>query len=653
MDAFLRLSSFIINGMKFFRIIFSFGIGFAASIFLALTFFGYSTFDSLVDHLFLLLVPAIAIGLTLHQAFPSLSAWTKRIHAQFTIPYYLLSFLFALKLTYGLVGYLQAPLRTPYNMAVFTAVSITFGCVIGYYYVKRAANSFLNNGFLSKPLNILLVLLLPIFTAAILYGSAQFPSMFVWEYVTVPQEWTALFFIVAISAGVWSLAALEFWNQTARRLKTQRQVAGLHNFINQNLPGLYAGGMFFIVQAILARAINHPALTYNTVLFEADAGPWMEILASPEGGSVGRAVHPLSLLIIRPLIRLVAGIMGEHYALGGMLVTSAIAGLCVFMVWLFVKCATDSKTYAFLFAILLGSTATHLLFGSLTENYIFGAASLIFFFLLLQANEKRFSVLVPAGLLLFGITITNIAQGMIGLFFNKFGFRRLAQYGVTVLAFGVLLTTFVEVVTPGRQGLFFVPADISFEMNFVSSDQGNLSDPMRLSDPESISRKLQVVIRSTLLYGFVGPKPIEAVSEKPPFPTIDLKTYDVRTKVLAPYKSIARLAPAVWLLLLASGFLLFIKNIRTSKHTPLMLGLLGAIAFNLLLHLFYGTEIFLYTSYWVYAFVLFLALAFSGFAHKPWIQWGLFFVVLMFMVNNFWFIFTIQQALSPFYAAVP
>lgn len=411
--------------------------------------------------------------------------------------------------------------------------------------------------------------------------------------------------------------------------------------------------MFFILQAILARAINHPALTYNTVLFEADAGPWMEILASPEGGSVGRAVHPLSVITIRPLIRLVAGMMGDHYALGGMLVTSAVAGLCVFMVWLFVKRATDSKTYAFLFAILLGSTSTHLLFGSLTENYIFGAASLIFFFLLIQSNETRFSVLVPAGLLLFGITITNIAQGIIGLFFNKFGFRRLIQYGVTVLAFGVLLTVLVSVFNPGKQGLFFVPADISFEMNFVSSDQGNLSDPMRLSDPTSISRKLQVVTRSVLLYGFIAPKPIEAVSEKPPFPTIDLKTYDIRTKTLAPYKGIARLAPVVWLLLLASGFLLFLKNFRTSQHTPLMLGLLGAIAFNFLLHLFYGTENFLYTSYWVYAFVLFLALAFSEFAHKAWIQWGLFAVVLMFMVNNFWFIFTIQQALAPFYAAVP
>jgi len=643
--------------MNFFHIIFSLLMGFAASLFLALTFLGYSTVDSPIDRLFLLLVPALAIGLILYQAFPSLSAWTQRIRAQFTnpqstIPHYLLAFLFALKLTYGLVGYLQDPLRTPYNMALFTAVSITFGCVIGYYLFQRAANSLLNNGFLSKPLNILLVLILPIFAAVVIYGSAQFPSMFVWDYITVPQEWTALFFIVAISAGVWSLAILEKFEQGAwfEALRQSRFVS----FLSQNLPGLYASGMFFIVQAILARAFNHPALTYNTVLFEADAGPWMNILASPESGVVGRAVHPLSLIIIRPLIRLVAGIMGEYYALGGMLVTSAIAGLCVFMVWLFVKRASNSSTYALVFAMMLGSTATHLLFGSLTENYIFGAASLVFFFLLIQSNETRFSVLVPAGLLLFGITVTNIAQGMIGLFFNKFGFRRLVQYGVTVLVAAAMLNILANVLYPNKQGFFFIPSDLAFEMNFVSAERaGVLSDPMRLSEPESIPRKFQVVTRSVLLYGVVGPKPLEVVSDKPPFPTIDLKTFDVRTGGFAPYKGLSKLPVVVWVALLAGGFFLFVKNFRTSKHTPLMLGLLGALAFNILLHLFYGTELFLYTSYWVYALVLFVALAFSEFAEKSWLQWGMVLGVLVLMANNYWFIFTIQQALTPFYAAAP
>lgn len=629
--------------MKLSRIVFSALTGLAASFFLAVTFFGYSTFDSLIDRLALILVPALAIGLTLHQTLPSLSAWTARIRSLFAIPYYLLGFLFSLKLIYGLVGYLQDSLRTPYNMVLFTAFSVTLGSVIGYYLFKRAAHSLLNKGFLSKPLNIILVLALPVLVSAVIYGSAQFPSMFLWEYVTVPQKWTVLFCVTALLAGIWSLVVLEKLEHSAYFEKIKRSSFIL--FLSQNLPGLYAGGMFFLVHAILARTLNHPALSYNTVLFEADAGPWMEILASPESAAINRSVHPLSLIIIRPLIRLVSGMMGDHYALGGMLVVSAIAGLCVFLTWLFVKRATDSETYAFLFAILLGVTASHLLFGSLTENYIFGAAALILFFLLIQAGEKRFSVLVPAGLLLFGITITNIAQGIIGLFFNKFSFRRLIQYSILLLAIGVLLTVSTGILYPKAQTLFFVPADLAFEFNFVRSSQQSFTD--------RLLEKFEVASRTMFLYGAVGPRPIEAVSEKPPHPTIDLKTFDVRTGALAPYKGLANIPLALWLVLLAGGFLMFIKNLRTSKHKSLMLGLLGALGFNFLMHLFYGTELFLYTSYWIYALVFFIALALSDFAEKNWLQWGIAILLFALMANNFNFIYNIFRALAPFYASVP
>jgi hypothetical protein len=630
----------------------SLSIGFAASYFLAVTFFGLADFGDWLDRLFLILVPALAIGILLFQTFPFLSVWTVRIRSQFNLLYYLLGWLISLKLAYGFVGFFQGPLRTPFSMVVFTAFFITLGSVFGYYFIQGSAKFLHSGGFLSKPLNFLLVIALPVFVAVTIYGSLQFPSMLVWDYITVPQKWTAMFFLVAVSAGVWSLAVLDFWSQTARRLNIQQQTIGLYEFLSKNLPGLYAGGMFFLINLIIARALNHPALSYNSVLFEADAGPWMNILAGPEVGAV-RSVHPLSLVIIRPLVRLVSSPMGEYYELGGMLVTSAIAGLCVFMAWLFVKRATDSKTHAFLFAILLGSSSAHLLFGSLTENYIYGAASLILFFLLIQAGEQRFAVLLPAGILLFGITISNIAQGVIGLLFNKFGIRRLLQFCISILALGVLLTIFTGIVHPGKQGFFFLPADIAFELNFVSSAPGRLSDPMSLSEPESIVRKLTVVARSTLLYGILGPTPIEAISDKPPFPTIDLKTFDVRTGGFAPYRGIAKLPVILWLALLAGSLLMFVKNFRTSAHTPLLLGLLGAFGFNVLLHLFYGTELFLYSSYWVYALVFFCGLALSNFADNTWFQWGLAIIVLAVMVNNAWFIFAVQQALAPFYAAAP
>lgn len=628
--------------MKVLRAVLSLLIGSAVSYFLAVTFFNYSGYSSNVDRLFLTVVPALAIGTLLFEIFPVASQWTKRIWARYSFLYYLLGFLLSLTFTYGTVGFLNEALHTSFDMAMFTVVSITLGSVVGYYLVCRTARS-LRNGFLSKPLNVILVLALPLLLSAVIFACIQFPAMFVWEYMIVPRKWIGLFTVAALAAGVWSLSILEKF-ELGGYYKNLKQTK-LFIFTSQNLPGLYLGGMFFIINLIIARALNQPALSINSVLFESDAGPWMSILASPEGDAINRSVHPLTLIIVRPLIRFVAGFMGEHWNLAGMLVPAAMSGLCVFMAWLFVKRATDSKTYAFIFAILLGSTATHLLFGSLTENYIFGAAALILFFLLLQADEKRFSVLVPAGWLLFGITITNFVQGVIGLFFKKFGLRRLVQYSVLVIASGIILTTITSALYPNTQTLFFVPADLGFEFNFVKTNQG--------SPAANLLEKFQVVSRTMFLYGVVGPSPIEAISNKDPFPTIDFKTFDVRTHRLASYRGLGNIPLVLWLTLLAGAFIVFVINIRSSKHLPLMLGLLGTLVFNFLMHMIYGTELFLYTPYWIYALVFFTALALAKFADRKWFESALAIIVLTLMINNFWFIFTILRGLAPFYAATP
>ncbi len=264
-----------------------------------------------------------------------------------------------------------------------------------------------------------------------------------------------MFVVTALIAGICGLGVLDRF-ESGGYYESFRKTK-LFDFISNNLPGLYAGGMFFLINLIIARAINHPALSVNSVLFESDAGPWMTILGSPAGDVINRSVHPLVLITVRPLIRFVGIFMGDQWHLAPMLLSAAMSGLCVFMAWMFVKRATDAKTYSFIFAILLGSTATQLLFGSLTENYIFGTASLIFFFLLIQADEKRFSVLVPAGLLLFGITITNFAQGVIGLFFNKFGFRRLIRYCVIILASAIALTVLTSSFISQRTDFLLCP----------------------------------------------------------------------------------------------------------------------------------------------------------------------------------------------------
>jgi hypothetical protein len=107
----------------------------------------------------------------------------------------------------------------------------------------------------------------------------------------------------------------------------------------------------------------------------------------------------------------------------------------------------------------------------------------------------------------------------------------------------------------------------------------------------------------------------------------------------------------MWILLLAASLVCFIKQLRISPHTPLMLGLLGSLAFNFLLHMNYGTELFLYTPFWTYALIFFVALAFAEIAGRAWFQSMLAVFVIVLMINNFQFIFTILRALAPFYAS--
>jgi hypothetical protein len=676
-----------------FRAGFSLLIAFIASFSSAVIFFNFSGYKTNIDRAFLVLVPTLAIAYLLFENFPSLWKWLRqkqltivttfgvlaiigaaavvlpfaistvyylglasfavillalmlpavpfveRFRESHSIGHYFLGFLLNFLFAYGAVGFLSNVFQTTFNMIAFTVVLILIGSVFGYYLVSRAARSF-HNGFLNKPLNIILCLTLPLLLSALIYASVQFPSMFILEYITVPSSWFGLLTASALLAGIWGIGALEQFE--SRGYYRQFRQTTFFKFIQENLPGIYAGGMFFFINLIIARALNHDALNINTVLFESDAGPWMSILGSPDQDVINRSVHPLVLITLRPFVRFMTLFMGGQWNLAPILVVAAMSGLCVLMAWIFVKRATQQDSYAFIFALMFGSTATQLFFGSITDTYIFGMTSLIFFLLLIQAKENRFSVLIPAGLLVFGITITNIAQSVIGLFFNKFGFWRLMRYCVFIITAGVALTVLTSTLYPNRQTFFFVPGDLAFETNFVK--------PVYESPAERLVERFKIVSRTMLLYCVTAPRPIEVIAHKPPRPTIDLKTFDARTHTFASYKGFANIPLALWLALLAGSLLFFAKGLRSSPHLPLMLGLLGSLAFNFLLHMNYGTELFLYAPFWTYALVFFVALAFAELAGKPWFESMLAVFVTILMVNNFWFIFTILRALAPFYA---
>jgi hypothetical protein len=82
-----------------------------------------------------------------------------------------------------------------------------------------------------------------------------------------------------------------------------------------------------------------------------------------------------------------------------------------------------------------------------------------------------------------------------------------------------------------------------------------------------------------------------------------------------------------------------------------MLGLLASVAFNYLLHMNYGTELFLYSTFWTYLLIFFAALALEELAGRRWFEIALAILVVMLMINNGWFILVILRGLNPYFAA--
>jgi hypothetical protein len=678
-----------------FRAGFSLFIAFIASYSSAVIFFDYTGYKHTSDRIFLVAVPTLAIAFLLFETFPKLWTWltqrqpailitfgafaifaavefvlphaisrvyylgmgavaavifafmlpavpaVERLHPTHSMLHYFLGFLMSLFLTYATIGFLNGVFKGRFDIITFSIASTMIGSVVGYYLVRRASQSF-HDGFLSNPVSVLLALSLPIFLAGITYGALQYPAMLPLAYLQMSNEWFGMYLFSAVIGGAWGFLALEQFE--ARGYAQAFQQTKFFAFIKDNLPGIYAGSFFFLINLVIARALNHPTYSINSVIFEADAGPWMSILGYPEGHDVNRAVHPLVLLTLRPLTSFVRLFLADKWYLAPMIVVAAMNGLSVLMGWLFVKRATQKSSYAFPFAVMLGTTAAHLLFGSLTETYVFGMVSLILFAVLVQSDEKRFSVLVPAGLLVFGVTVTNIAQSMILLFFKKtFSFWRLVYYGVIVLTISIALTALVSVLYPGNQTFFFVPADLAFE--------GRFSKPIYEGPMERVVERVGVVSRTVFLYGVVAPTPMESVARKNTDPLTEYETFNYRSHLKAWYNGPAYAPLVLWLILLASAFFYFLKNARTSSHTPLMLGLLASVAFNFLLHMNYGTELFLYSTFWTYLLIFFTALALAEFAGRRWLEIVLAVFVLMLMINNGWFILVILRGLNPYFAA--
>ncbi|MBV6394951.1 MAG: hypothetical protein HFACDABA_00522 [Anaerolineales bacterium] len=478
-------------------------------------------------------------------------------------------------------------------------------------------------------------------TVAALWLCSSFPTLFIHSALFMEDTSLPAFAGLAV---VSDLLAAGLWSAWTRRGVTERLRAHrIVRFIADHQIGFILAGLFLLTYLALAETINFPGHRTLDQYYDLDISAWLARLTADSPADITdaiRAVHPAVMLFLRPLVGLASLLLNGDRMQATFLVHALTAAACVFLTWRIVLRISGNKSYATVFATLLGATASHLLLGSMLETYIYSAFALLLFIEVLQMQvvdetfgqtsaetksraEQARTVL--AGILVFGITVTNIVQtGILYFFQSPRQIKRIVIYGILVVASVFLLNLLQVTVYPAADPL--TPEQLLGEKNYNSGIESSWK----------LRGRTILTTRSIVMYAIVAPTPYILTEElgmtAPNFRTFEITVGEFH---VAGYSGLADVTAKLWLLILAAALGFFAWRWLKESPRPLFtLGLLACVGFNFALHLVYGDDPMLYSPDWVYALVLFMAFTFAPLANRKWIQLALIgFLVLMIFVN--------------------
>ncbi len=348
------------------------------------------------------------------------------------------------------------------------------------------------------------------------------------------------------------------------------------------------------------------------------------------------------MLILRPFVWLISIILNGD-KLQAVYVLSALAGaLCVLLIWLIVKAKTGNTPFALVTASILGAGTSHLLLSSILETYIFSALALITFCFLMLNEKTSLKFSIPMGIVIFGITVTNLAQACILYFLKVPRLKVIMKFILAVIATALLLNALQIQLFPKARPLY-KPSSLTFEQRY---EYDLFRAPWRLTG------RVNLISRAILLYGIVAPDPYilteELGSDVPNFRTFQIANNAFH---VAGYKGFSDIAVKFWVAIIGLAIILFITNfIKTSKKENFFsVSLILCMAFNFGLHVLYGDDPMLYSPDWAYALVLFVSSSLGKWADRKWLQLGLIVFLGMIIYTNLNLINQIMEVSLPFY----
>jgi hypothetical protein len=663
------------------RIVLSVIPGFSISFVLALQFFGYDTFSPL-DQLFLVCVPALSTACLIYYFLPSMEGYLARstVFVRFilvalvfsaglvtlllsseksmllllvslisqstillmgiipAIPYIQYVFqeglhvrmvhgwLLALAGSSLCVGILASFYFHPFQIILLTLLLQFGGGLCGYFLVERIRRFALRSKY-DFMIALGIFVLISCFALIIFYFGQGFPTLFTPAFFIMKANIFVLFWSVSLFCLPW--LAFVLYQLSSRSLLTRFQQTEFYSFIDGNVFGILLASCFFPVYLLIASVINRPVFDVDDIFFDADGMNWRNRLATDLiRDFYWRSIHPFVELLLKPPIELLAKFLNGDAWFAALLLVAFAGALCVFLCWIFIRDTSGNSTYAALVASLLGLSASHLVFGSLIETYIFLAASIMLFYVFLL-KEKPFFMLVLAGLPAIGITVTNFAQNLIALFFLRPNFKFIFRYVLVIGVLFVQLSLLNNLLYPDSHPFIFVPSGLLAERQNIF--------------PLTILRA-QALVRNFVFYNVVSPEPILYFGD---IPFTQFRFFKPEINQLSSYDTTLQTFTAwFWMALLALAGISFLINFKQNRQLKFMLAFLGCILFNVMLHLRYGKELFLYSPNWTYALILLLGLAWSGFSKKKWFLALLLIFVFLLAANNGTLLYTLVKISS-------
>ena len=396
------------------------------------------------------------------------------------------------------------------------------------------------------------------------------------------------------------------------------------------IPALAVLLAFFILYysfgAMLART---PAFTEFDNLFGIDTPRVVGDMTCLDCDHYRTKVHPLYVLFVNPVGRLLSGVVQSN-VVAALWMNSFFGALAVSLGFVFFRRYGKSLIESVVLTCLFGLSAGQFILSIIPDTASLATCSLlvtyVLFLVSLKKGRSSFPAWVLAGLFSLGITTTNFVQTLVcfaALNVAIPGERRVRRASLAtlkllslVIVLAAALSLLQKWIYPSST-IFFLPGAYGEDMRYAGA--------LVFRDPLKVLGQL---MKHIFLVNVVAPSPAVFHSPGRTLPAITFGT-------LWSFGGAGWTAVTAWGAMLVAGVA---GTIREKRHATLFAGFLACLAFNVVLHSFYGVgesgsiEYFLYTGN--FSFIVLCVLANASFSSNRYTVTALIVLAALMGLNN-------------------